>query len=178
MNKFLKISVTPLVVGVIAAILVFTDGLIAPLFVAGASFTWMAFVNWTVFFGSPLIDRVKAIIGYIIGFLAANAIVLIGTSLDNIISLNLTNIAIGNIIAVFLINFVVMYFDRAKKLFMDSISGIFVGIALTFSGAGVSLQVSDPKLLLLLIVYGILGLLCGLGTNFFVGKINKKIKDK
>jgi len=178
MGKFIKTSVTPLVVGLIATTLVFTDSLIAPFFMAGASFTWMAFINWTVFFRSSFIDRVKAIIGYIIGYLSANAIVLIGTNLGNVMRLKLINISVASIIAVFLINFFVMYFDKFKKLFMYSISGIFVGMALTFSGAGVSLQVNDPKLLLIIIVYGVFGLLCGIGTNFFVDKINKKIKVK
>jgi len=67
---------------------------------------------------------------------------------------------------------------KAQKFFMDSIPGIFVGIALTFSGAGISLPMSSPKLLIIIIVYGVLGLLCGLGTNFFSEKINSKLKNK
>ena len=176
MNKFIKISITPLVVGVIAGTLVFTDSLIAPLFIAGASFTWIAFVNWTVFFGASNIERLKAIPGYIIGFLAANAIIIIGDNLSNIVDFKLINISIMTVLAVFIVNFIVMYFDKAKKLFLNSIPGIFVGIAMTFSGAGQQLAANNMSLLLIIIVYGILGLLCGLGTNFFVKKLNTKLE--
>lgn len=178
MKKFIKISVTPLVVGVIAAILVFVDSIVAPIFAAGISFTWMAFVNWTVFFNASLNERLRAIIGYVIGYLAANAIIFIQNNLGVLTSTKLINITIASILAVFIINMLVMYFDRAKKLYLDSISGIFVGIALTFSGAGISMQANNPKLLLIIIVYGMLGLLCGLATNFFSSKISKKLDEK
>ena len=178
MNKFIKNSVTPLAVGIVAAVLVFLDSLIAPLFLAGASFTWIAFVNWTVFFSSNGVERFKAIIGFIIGFISANAIVFIGNNLSNIIDIKLINISIMSIFAVFLINLLVMYFDKAKKLFLDSIPGIFVGIAMTFSGAGQQLTVTSINLLGIIIVYGILGLLCGLSTNFLVKKFNSRLEKK
>jgi len=43
--NFWKISVTPLVVGLIAAALLIIDGMIAPFFKIGASFMWVAFVD-------------------------------------------------------------------------------------------------------------------------------------
>jgi len=173
MKKVFKNSVKPLVVALIAAMLVFIDSLIAPLFLTGATFVWIAFINWNQFFGSNFIDRFKAIIGYIIGFFCANAMITIGNNIDNIFNVNLINISLGVILAVFIINFFMMYLEHVKKLFLDSIPGIIVGIAITFSGAGVFFSANDPKLLIIIIIYGILGLLSGLATNFFVQKINK-----
>jgi hypothetical protein len=173
MNNFIKISATALAVGIIAAILVFVDSLIAPFFAVGISFTWMAFINWTVFFGSSKLEKFKAILGFIIGYLAANSIVFLGKWINNNIDFKIINISISTIIAVFIVNFLVMYFEKAKKLFMDSIPGIFVGIALTFSGAGIGIETTNLKLLIIILIYGALGILCGVGTNYLERKIKK-----
>jgi len=170
----MKFSVNSLAVAIIVSLLVVADYFTAPLFFAGASFIWVAFINWNVFFKATLAERGKAIIGFIIGFGAANATVFISTHVGSI-----TGIAIvGSIVAVFIVNWFIMYLDYAKKLLLDSIPAVFLSFALAFSGAGVSMKVSDPKLLLLIVVYGIFGLLCGLGTNFIASNINKRLKSK
>lgn len=176
MSNYFKISSTALAVGIVAFVLVFIDSIIAPLFIVGASFTWMAFINWTVFFGSKKVDRYKGIIGFIIGYLSANSIIFLSNWLNGFIKINIINISLSTLIAVFLINFLVMYFENAKKFFMDSIPGIFVGIALTFSGAGVYIAASDLKLLLIILIYGSLGILCGVSTNYLSNKFKKDVK--
>ena len=60
MKEFIKISVKPLVVAIIATIVVFVDSLIAPLFLAGISFVWISFINWTAFFGASFSERRKS----------------------------------------------------------------------------------------------------------------------
>lgn len=172
--NFGKISVTPLVVGLIAAVLLVVDGTIAPFFKTGASFMWIAFINWNLFFGSSSLDRLKAIPGFVLGFISANLIILFGNYFSIISDAKIINTMIASIIAVFIINALVMYFQYAKKYFMDSIPAIFIGIALTFSGAGISLKAYDLSLLFIIVIYGVLGLLCGFYTNYFVNKILKK----
>jgi hypothetical protein len=137
--NFWKISVTPLVVGLIAAILLIVDGVIAPFFKVGASFMWIAFINWNLFFGSNNLDRWKAIPGFVLGFISANLIIAFGNYFSLITNGKIINTMIASIVAVFIINALVMYFKHAKKYFLDSIPAIFIGIALTFSGAGISL---------------------------------------
>ncbi|MDD2627748.1 MAG: DUF1097 domain-containing protein [Clostridia bacterium] len=178
MNKLIKASVASIVIGTIAAILVIVDSFIASLIIAGTSFTWIAFINWTVFFNSELHERMRAIIGYIIGYFSANAIIFIGNSMGNLFDFKIINVSLASVMAVFIINFLVIYFQKAKKLFIDSIPGIFIGIALTFSGAGIMLEASNLKLLLIILIYGVLGLLCGLGTVHFTNKISDKIENK
>jgi len=173
-TNFWKISVTPLVVGLIAAILLIIDGTIAPFFKVGASFMWIAFISWNLFFGSSDTDRLKAIPGFVLGFISANLIITFGNYFSLISNAKIINTMIASVIAVFVINALVMYFQHAKKYFLDSIPAIFIGIALTFSGAGISLKAYDLSLLLIIIIYGILGLLCGYCTNYLVKKINKK----
>jgi len=172
--NFWKISVTPLVVGLIAAALLIIDGMIAPFFKIGASFMWVAFINWNLFFGSGNLDRWKAIPGFILGYISANLIIIFGNYFNIISGAKIINTMIASIIAVFIINALVMYFQNAKKYFLDSIPAIFVGIALTFSGAGIALKANNLSLLWIILIYGVLGLLCGYFTNIFVNKLLKK----
>ncbi|MCL2870221.1 MAG: hypothetical protein FWE26_01115 [Coriobacteriia bacterium] len=173
MRKFLRLSVMPVIVGCIAATLIFTDSLIAPLFIAGAGFAWMAFISWTVFALVSPVERIKALPGYLIGFLAANSILFLGAVFREVIQVNVINIALGSLLAVFIVNITIMYFEHAKKIFLDSMPGIFVGIALTFSGAGVGFEAGDPRLLALIFIYGILGHLCAITMNYFSGRVKQ-----
>jgi len=176
MQTFIKRSRLPLVVGVIAAALIFSDSLIAPLFLpgsTGAVFAWMAFVSWTVFAVSPKADRLKSFPGYVIGFLAANSIVLIGNFIGQFTSFNIINITIGALFGVFIVNVIIMYFEYAKRFFLDSLLGIFVGISLTFSGAGIGLPPLDFKLLLLIIIYGALGHACAIAMGAYVKHLER-----
>lgn len=158
------------VIAIIAGLLVLFDGIIAKLFNQSASFTWISFVSWTVFFGASMKERLKAIVGYIIGFLAAVVIMKLG-NLFSMIPFNLLGVAFGSILATMIINFIVMELENIEKYFPISISGIFIGIAMTFSGLGVGLTIdtigNSILMLIIIVIYGILGLLSGWATLKF-----------
>ena len=175
MKKFLEISKTPLIIACIASVLYIVDALIGGLFVENASFMWVAFALWTIFFGASVSERIRSFIGLIIGFLAAVFMMLITSSF----TLNLYTISISCLIGVFVVNCLVMYFDKAKKFWLNSISGIFAGIFLTFSNLGCGLNplnsASEAFLMLgIITVYGVLGLLCGYASILLMAKFNKK----
>lgn len=167
MKEILRKSI---VIGIIAGILVLCDGIIARSLNQPGSFTWIAFVSWTVFFGETTKERLKAIVGYILGFLAAVAIMKLG-ALFSVIPFNVFGVAIGSILATMIINFACIQLEGIKKYFPISISGIFVGIAMTFSGLGVDLTIDTFEnsilMLFIIIIYGILGLLSGWATLKF-----------
>ena len=162
-----EITRKAIVIGVIAGLLVLFDGIIARLFKLNSSFTWVAFVSWTVFFGATTKERLKAIIGYIIGFLLAVAIIKLG-ALFSFISFKVLGVALASILATTIINFACIELENFEKFFPISISGIFVGIAMTFSGLGIGLGIDTFTnaivLLSLIVIYGILGLLSGWAT--------------
>lgn len=164
-----KITRKAVVIAIIAGILVLFDGFISKLFNQTGSFTWIAFVSWTVFFGATTKERLKAVVGYIIGFLAAVAIMKLGNLFSFIP--NILGIAIGSILATMIINFLCIELEAIEKHFPISISGIFVGIAMTFSGLGVGLTVdtlgNSILMLAIIVIYGILGLLSGWATLKF-----------
>lgn len=171
-----KLTRKSIVVALIAGLLVIFDGVIADLLKHDGSFTWVAFVSWTVFFGASTKERLKAIPGYIIGFLAAIAIIKLGNIFGAFLPLSILGVAIGSVIATIIINFACMEIEIIDKYFPISISGIFVGIAMTFSGLGVGLSPTTFEnsilMLFIIIVYGILGLLSGWATLKF-GTTNK-----
>ncbi len=154
-----------LTISIIAGILVLIDGIIVNLMGLNGSFVWVSFISWTVFFGVPLIERIKAIPGYIIGFLLAILIINFGSFLNDLFSIKILGVALSSILATAIVNFFCMYFEKLKKIYLDSISGIFVGIALTFSGLGIGLTTNtlDNSIMMLsiILIYGILGLLSG-----------------
>lgn len=176
MKTFLKYFANPLLIAVIASILYVVDALLGGVFVSGASFMWVAFVSWTIFFSAKLTDRIRAIIGIVIGFLASILMNLITSSFN----LNLSTISISCLLGVFVVNFLVMFFDKTEKVWMNSITGIFTGIFLTFSGLGVKLNplasVSEGFLMLgIILTYSLLGLLCGFVSTVVGGKIKNKL---
>jgi len=163
-----KITKKALVIAIIAGILVILDGILSKVLNQTGSFTWVAFVSSTVFFGATTKERLKAIVGYIIGFLGAVAIIKLGNLFSGI---NTSYIAFGSILATMIINFMVIELENVEKYFPISISGIFVGIAMAFSGLGIGLTVdtlwNSILMLAIIIVYGILGLLSGWATLKF-----------
>lgn len=173
MNEITKKAI---VISIIAGILVLCDGLITSIFKLEGSFTWVSFISWTVFFGATTKERIKAVVGYFVGFLCAVAIIYLGNILS-FIPIKLFSVAIGSLFATMLINYLCIEFERADKLFPISTSGTFVGIALTFSGLGIGLGVdtipNSITMLIIIVVYGILGLLSGWATLKF-GMKNKK----
>ena len=163
-----KVTRKALVIAIIAGILVLCDGFLSNLLNIEGSFTWIAFVSWTVFFGTTTEERLKAVVGYIIGFLSAVAIMKIGEGFS---FLNIKQVALGSIIATMIINFLCIELENVEKVFPISISGIFVGIAMTFSGIGIGLTINNwynsVIMLTVIVVYGILGLLSGWATLKF-----------
>ena len=168
MKKILAISKKPLVIGTIAAVLYVIDALIGGLFISGGSFMWVAFAFWTVFFGATVSERVRGVIGTVIGFLCAVIMMLITSSF----TLNIFTISISCLLGVFLINMAVMYLEHTEKFLTNSIPGVFVGIMLTFSGLGRGLNplVGAKEALIMLaiiMVYCVLGMLCGFFSLYF-----------
>ena len=165
MNKITKKAI---VIGIIAGILVLLDGIIVKLLNQETSFTWIAFVSWTVFFGVTIKERLKAILGYVLGFLVAIIIMQLG----NLFSfMNVGIIAFGSILATIIMNYLTIELEKTEKIIPYSVSGIFVGIAMTFAGIGIGLTpntIANSILMLGIIVgYGILGLLSGWATLTF-----------
>lgn len=176
MKIFLKYFANPLLISVVASLLYIVDALLGGLFVSGGSFMWVAFVSWTIFFSAKLTDRIRALIGVVIGFVSAILMNLITSSFNA----NLSTISISCLIGVFVVNFAVMFFEKADKIWLNSITGIFTGIFLAFSGLGVGLNpiasVNESFLMIgIILVYSILGHICGFVSTFVGGKIKKKL---
>lgn len=175
MKVFLKYFAIPLLIAVVASALYVIDALIGGLFVDGKGFMWVAFASWTVFFGASIKERIKGFIGIIIGFISAILMNLITSSF----SLNIGTISISCLLGVFILNGAVMYMNHANKIWLNSVTGAFVGIFLTFSGLGCGLSpiasVNESLLMLgILLTYSVLGLMCG----YISITCQNKIKDK
>lgn len=166
MKKLWKFSKTPLIVAIIAAILFVIDSLIAPLFIKNASFMWIAFVTWTVFTNSSITDRLTAVPCLVIGFLAAVAMMQFG----NLFNVTIFFVSLSSLLGVFLINGLIMFFANLKTSWIN-IPSIFCGISLTFAGIGQKIypnSFSDAGIIIgVILVYGVLGLVCGYFTNYF-----------
>lgn len=176
MKKFYEFIKKPLVIALIAGVLYLIDALIAGLFVKGASFMWVAFVFWTVFFGASVQERIRGFIGMILGFLSAVVMMLITASF----SLNIYTISISCLLGVLLVNFLVMFLERTEKTWTNSVTGAFVGIFLTFSNLGCGLNplngIKEAGIMIaIMAVYGVLGLLCGFFSIFFTKKKKQNV---
>ena len=101
-----------LVTAMVAGVLVLCDSLITKILNQTASFTWVAFISWTVFWGASTKERLKAVPGYIIGFFAAIVIIKLGSLFSGI---NTLYIAFGSILASLIINFLVMELENFEK---------------------------------------------------------------
>lgn len=162
-NNFMKLTKSALTVGILVALLVIADYFIAPLFVPSGNFVWVAFVSWTVFATADAKERFATIPSYIIGFITANFIIFLGGNLT-------LPWILSGVFATFLGNFLIMYLADIKFL---TISGIFVGIAMTFARVGTDFPAISFSLLGIILVYGILGQICG----YISTEINKS-KEK
>ena len=176
LKKFYELSKSPIVVGTIAALLFIVDSLISPLFDLGRGFMWVAFVGWTISAMMTWQDKIKMVIGNVIGFLAAVGMIYFGQIFDTTV----VGVAIAALIGVFLFNGLVMYFDNFKKYWLSSITGIFMGIFLTFSGLGVGLGPDtwgDTFTLLgILLLYSMLGVICGIAHIMWAKRWNARNK--
>ena len=179
MKVFLKWFAIPLLIAVIASALCIIDSLIGGLFVDGGSFMWVAFALWTIFYGASVKDRIKGFIGVLVGFLSAVVMMLITKSF----TVNVYTISLSTLIGVFVVNFLVMFMDKADKFWLSSVSGAFAGIFLTFSGFGKGLyplaSCSEFFVTLgILCVYTILGLICGFFSIWVSGKIKNSLNEE
>jgi hypothetical protein len=122
-------------------------------------------------------DRIKGLIGVILGFGAAVVMMAITGSF----SANIATISISCLVGVFVVNALVMYMNKLEKVWLSSVTGAFAGIFLTFSNLGVGLNPltsvgSAFTMLGILVVYTIFGLVCGFLSIYFTDKINKKLE--
>lgn len=137
----------------------------------GVSFTWIAFLSWTMFISAQKIDRIKALVGFVVGFLSANLMIFSGISISKFIPINA--IPIGAFIATFLFNALFARYGYSPKIF-NSVPATFLGMALTFSGLGINEMPLHPIKLAIIIIYGIMGLLCCVCCDFLAKKFLKK----
>ena len=178
MKVFLKYFAVPLLIAVVASALYLVDALIAGLFIPGASFMWVGFAIWTIFYGAKMTDRIKGFVGVIVGFGAA----LIMMAITGSFTVNISTISISCLLGVFVVNFIVMFMDKGEKVWLNSVTGAFAGIFLTFSGFGVGLyplaSVNDCFLMLgILALYTVFGLICGFLSIWITGKIKNRLAD-
>lgn len=179
MKTFNKYFLIPIVTAIAAGALYLLDCALAGIFREGATFLWVAFISWTVFYGSSINERVRGLIGVVIGFLVAVIMMLITGSF----TLNILTISISCLLGILIMNFLVMFLNHTKKFWTNSVSGVFVGIALTFSGLGVGMNplnsVSEAFTILgVLVVYTILGLIAGFFSIYYTNKANKKLESE
>lgn len=161
-------------VGVIATLLMTADGLIAPLFIKGASFAWIAFINWTMFIASPKVNRFKAVVGYIIGYLIANFMIWFGSTFDVYTGFHVAAISIGTLIITFIVNVLIAQFGtHSERKIFNSVPATFLGMSLAFSGLGKGISAASFESFAIITIYGIIGLLCCFGCDFLSKKILK-----
>ncbi len=169
MQKFLK----AVGVGLVAVLLYLLDSCIAPFLISGASFLWIAFVYWGVFSQSTLKDRLEAIPGLITGFFCALLMSFIGGAVGGELEFGNIIIVLGVVLGVFLVNVLVMLVCGDNKFKLGNVPSVFTSIAMAFSGAGKGLILTDWKLLLIIFIYGIIGLFAGWAVQWFNNKVTK-----
>ena len=176
MKKFFEISKMPLITAFLAGILFCVDALIAPNIVAGSSFLWVAFISWTITTPFTLKEKAKALIGVVIGFLFAVGMFYFG----QLFSASVIGISIASLLGVIVFNFIIMYFDNFKKVWLNSISGIFMGVGLVFSGLGVGLSpntwANAGIMLGVIVLYPILGMICAFSSGWLINAWTKPKK--
>ena len=112
-------------------------------------------------------------------FVAAVVMMLITSSF----SFNLGPISISCLLGVLLINFLVMFLDKTRKTWTNSISGIFIGIFLTFSGFGVGMNpiasFQEGSIMFgVLMLYSVLGMACAFFTTLFTKKKENEVVEE
>ncbi|MBQ8426076.1 MAG: hypothetical protein IJX17_08710 [Clostridia bacterium] len=174
MEKFWKNFKMPVIVGLIASVIYIIDAFLGKA-LADGSFMWVSFVSWTIFYSVSVNERIRALIGNVIGFLFG----LLMWHSSSFFPGSIFGISIAGLLFVFLANGAMMFFPKFSKLWLNSISGIFMGVFLTFSGLGVKLYpvtVSDAFLQLgIILIYSTFGLIAGYLCTYF-GK-EKKSND-
>lgn len=161
-------------VACIATMLMVSDFLVAPILVQPrASFAWIAFINWTMFATASKINRFKALVGYVVGFLTANSMIWFGSNFELFTGIHSAILPIGTIVATFFANALIAQFGAHSEKMFNSVPATFIGMSLAFSGLGIKMNPSSPKALVIIMIYGIIGLLCCFGCDFLSRKILK-----
>ena len=178
MKTFCKYFAVPVAIAVIASVLCIIDAFLARAFVEKGNFMWVAFAIWTIFYGATMGERIRGLIGIVIGFLVAIIMNLITASF----TLNLSYLSISCLLGVLVMNFAVMFLNHTKKIWTNSVTGVFAGIFLTFSGLGIGMSpTTDVKtcflMLAIIVVYAILGMICGFFSIYFTNKAKGKLES-
>jgi len=177
MKKFYELSKPSVVIGLIAATLYIVDNLISGALDLGRGFMWVAFVAWTITFNLSTEEKVRLWIGNVIGFAAAVGMIYFGRIFDA----GFWGIGIAAVVGVFLFNGLVMYLGNAKKFWVNSVTGIFMGIFLTFSGLGIGLSPDTwgnaGTLFGVMMLYSVLGGICAFLSVYFMGKWRREIQQ-
>lgn len=178
MKKFWEVVRMPVVVGLIASVIYIIDNYLGNALVESGSFMWVSFMSWTIFCTVSIKERIQALIGNVIGF-GFGAFMYHSSSF---FPGSIGTISIAGLLFVFLANGAMMFFPSFKKLWLHSLPGIFLGVALTFSGVGVGLYpatLSDAFLQLsIILIYGVFGLLAGYVNTYFSNRWSKPEQKK
>ena len=160
-------------VGVIVTCMSIIDCFIAPCFFKGTSFMWIAFTSWTLFSGQSKNERLKAIIGYIIGYFAANGMVWLANNFEILTKLYSPVMPIGFLVVGFLFNVLIARYGDYSNKFLNSIPAMFLGLSFTFSGVGVGFAPNNLNSLAIIIIYGMMGIFACFGCDFCAKKFIK-----
>lgn len=179
MKTFYKYFAVPVTIGVVASVLCIIDAFLSKAFVKNGGFMWVAFAIWTIFYGASISERIRGLIGIVIGFIVAIIMNFITASF----TLNLSYLSISCLLGVLIMNFAVMFLNHTEKTWTNSVTGVFAGIFLTFSGLGIGMSpTADVKtcflMLAIIVTYSILGMLCGFFSIFFTNKAKSKLEEK
>lgn len=169
-----KMLVYGLAVATIVTAMTIADCFIAPCFFKGASFMWITFISWTLFSGQPKSERMKAIIGYIIGYFAANGMVWLANSFEILTKLQSPVLPMGFLAVGFVFNMLIAMYGNYTNKFLNSIPAMFLGLSFTFSGVGVGFAPNNLNSLAIIIIYGMMGVFACFGCDFCAKKFMKQ----
>ena len=168
-----KMLVYGLAVATIVTAMTIADCFIAPCFFKGASFMWITFISWTLFSGQPKSERMKAIIGYIIGYFAANGMVWLANNFEILTKLQSPVLPMGFLAIGFVFNMLIAMYGNYTNKFLNSIPAMFLGLSFTFSGVGVGFNPGNLSSLAIIIIYGMMGVLACFACDFCAKKFIK-----
>lgn len=168
-------------IGLIAGLIVLLDAIFCSYFFEGNLFIWIAFASWTIFFTAKTKERISAIPGYFIGIFCAIGIIYLGNLIYEYIPLSINNQSMTSFIATSLIVSILMVCYEFKLLNFTSISSVFIGIWLIFSGLGANMYPNSLQETLIIIfiisLYSLVGLLAG-ALSMSLYKMTSKFLDK
>ena len=168
-----KMLVYGLAIATIVTVMSAADCFIAPCFFKGTSFMWITFISWTLFSGQPKSERMKAIIGYIIGYFAANGMVWLANSFEILTKLQSPVLPMGFLAVGFVFNMLIAMYGNYTNKFLNSIPAMFLGLSFTFSGVGVGFNPGNLSSLVIIIIYGMMGVLACFACDFCAKKFIK-----